>query len=101
MDPAEPSQIRPSALEGTRRVDDKVPRDCRMKPQRLPLITVQSSVRAEASRQGLDLASTKPSLCWASLGRQQSLVAQVDDVLARRTQDGRGLPGSDQIAANH
>jgi hypothetical protein len=67
MGPTQPSEIRPSAFEGTDRVDDKVPRDCRMEPQRLPLITVQSNVRAEASRQGLDLAPMKPSLCWASL----------------------------------
>jgi hypothetical protein len=101
MDRPEAAKVRSCVGEHTRRVSSNVTGDGSMEPDRLPLVAVEPSDGVDPIRKGFDLTPTKAPLFRASCTGQQALVAQVDDMLPRRPQDGRGLACSDEIALIH
>jgi hypothetical protein len=101
MNTTKATEVRPSAFERTDRVGSKVTRNRSVEPQRLELVSIQQRVRPGTAREGFDLPTAEASLFWTSLEGQQPLIAQVDDMLARRSQDRGGIASADQIAIGH
>lgn len=101
MHPAKPSKVGAGPLERAGGVGREMTRNGRMKPKGLELLSIQPRVRPMLAGECLDLASAEAALLRPSLEGQQPLIAQVDNMLARRSEDRRGVAGSNEVTLGH
>jgi hypothetical protein len=81
MGTPEAFEIGPGALERTDRVGREVAGHRPVEPERLPLVSVESRLRADPTCEGFDLASPHASLLRAALAGEHTRVTQVNDML--------------------
>ncbi len=72
-----------------------------VEPQRSALIASQSPAGVDPLGERFDLGTVQASLGRAALEPQQPLIAEVDHMLPRRSEDGSRFAGSDQIVVAH
>ena len=83
MHPAKLSKVCLGPIERACSVGGEMTRNGRMKPKGLALFSIQARMRPVLAGECLDLASAEAPLLRPSLERQQPLIAQVDNMLAR------------------